>query len=55
MKESFKKNSWRFFVAFVIGLTLSSYGMSIWETMSIIFLIAIIVESIIYYKTKKKK
>ena len=53
MKKFFKK-TWRFFVAFILGSTLGGYGISFWETMLIIAIIAIIVESIIYLKQKKK-
>ena len=55
MKESFRKNAWRLFAGGILGIIFSLYGMSIWETILIVFIIAIIVESIIYFKTKKKK
>tara|TARA_Y100000768_G_scaffold140047_1_gene104350 strand:- start:520 stop:696 length:177 start_codon:yes stop_codon:yes gene_type:complete len=50
-----KKNAWRFFSGGILGIIFFQYGMSIWETILIVFIIAIIVESIIYFKTKKKK
>ena len=53
MKKFFKK-TWRFFVAFIIASIARGYGMSFWETMLIVAIIAIIVESIIYLKQKKK-
>ena len=49
-----KKNAWRLFAAFVLGFSLNAYGMTFWQTMLIIAIVAIIVESIIYFKTKKK-
>jgi len=53
MKKFFRK-TWRFFIAFIIASITTAYGMSFWETMLIIAVIAIIVEYIIYLKLKKK-
>lgn len=53
MKKFFRK-TWRFFVSFILAAILRGYGMTIWETILIIAIIAIIVESIIYLKQKKK-
>jgi len=50
-----KKNAWRLFAGGILGIIFSLYGMSIWETILIVFIIAFIVESIIYFKTRKKK
>ena len=52
-KEKMKKN-WRFFAAFALGAMLSFFGKSFWETMLIIALVAVIIESIIYLMQKKE-
>ena len=52
--KKFLEKTWRFFVAFFLGSTLSSYGMTIWETILIITVIAVVVEYIIYHNQKKK-
>ena len=52
--KKFLKKTWRFFVAFILGFTLSSYGMTIWESILIITAIAVVVEYIIYHNQKKK-
>tara|TARA_B100000282_G_scaffold48373_1_gene30385 strand:+ start:2636 stop:2791 length:156 start_codon:yes stop_codon:yes gene_type:complete len=49
------KKHWRFFAAFALGFILSSYGFTLLETMSIIALVGITVESIIYLRNKKMK
>tara|TARA_B100001027_G_scaffold191865_1_gene146402 strand:+ start:753 stop:902 length:150 start_codon:yes stop_codon:yes gene_type:complete len=48
------KKYWRFFVAFALGFTLKNYGFSVWETILIIAVVAIIVEFIIYLIKKCK-
>ena len=53
MKKFFRK-TWRFFIAFIIASITTGYGMSFWETMLIIAVIAIVVEYIIYQNQKKK-
>ena len=53
MKKFFRK-TWRFFIAFIIASITKGYGMSFWETMLIIAVIAIVVEYIIYHNQKKK-
>ncbi len=53
MKKFFRK-TWRFFIAFIIASITTGYGMSFWETMLIIAVIAIVVEYIIYHNQKKK-
>tara|TARA_B100001989_G_C24544619_1_gene469915 strand:+ start:2639 stop:2791 length:153 start_codon:yes stop_codon:yes gene_type:complete len=50
MKKVF---NWKFLVAFVLGFSLSAYGLTFWQTMLIIAIVAIIVESIIYFRQKK--
>ena len=52
--KKFLKKTWRFFIAFILGFSLISYGMTIWETILIITVIAIVVEYIIYHNQKKK-
>ena len=48
------KKNWRFFAAFALGAMLSFFGKSFWETMLIIALVAVIIESIIYLMQKKR-
>ena len=52
MKKVF---NWKFFVAFVLGFSLNSYGMTFWQTMLIIAIVAIIVESIIYFRQRNAR
>ena len=42
--------NWKFFVAFVLGFFLSAYGITLWQTMLIIAIVAVIVESTIYFR-----
>jgi len=49
------KKHWRFFAAFAIGFFLSSNGFTLLETMSIIAVVGLTVESIIYLRNKKMK
>ena len=53
--KKFFRTTWRFFIAFIIAFTARGYGMSFWETMLIIAVIAIFVEYIIYLKLKKNE
>ena len=48
------KKNWRFFGAFALAAMLSFFGKSFWESMLILALVAVIIESIIYLMKKKE-